>query len=421
MKALLYIVGTLLCFYNLCAQLPTGFIAKYPLNNSATDITGNGYNGTLTSTSATTNHFGNANGATSFTSGTSKGSLPLALVTAVQNDFSFGYWFKTSMTASSNSQWYGGNAMVDAEVCGGTNDWGTALIDGGKVCFGIGNPDITIKTTAATYNDNAWHFVTATRNKAAGTIILYIDGALASSTSGTNTGVLSAPSFVGLANNPCVPSGVFTGSLDDIIVYNRVLSAVEVGNLFTFLSATALPLAWLSFTQTMKGNSIDLKWEIEKAVNNDHFDIEHSLDGIHFSSIGSLKDNAYSSINSHSVIYSFLAVNLANGTHYFRIRQVDTDGSSSLSKTIQASVHNTAPGFYLQSNPVTDKLVLVNSNQTMVMRLQVCDMSGKILTDLPVHSSNSSISTNVQFLKAGAYLLRIGTTDGVKSLPLVKQ
>ena len=65
--------------------------------------------------------------------------------------------------------------------------------------------------------------------------------------------------------------------------------------------------------------------------------------------------------------------------------------------------------------------VLVNSNQTTVMCLLVSDMSGKILTDLPVHSSNSSLSTNVRFLKAGTHLLRIGTTDGVKSLPLVKQ
>ena len=48
----------------LVAQLPAGSVAMYPLNNSAVDVSGNGYNGTLTGTSFDLNRFGTTNSAT---------------------------------------------------------------------------------------------------------------------------------------------------------------------------------------------------------------------------------------------------------------------------------------------------------------------------------------------------------------------
>src|SRR5690606_23491997 len=109
--------------------------------------------GSLSSTAATMNRLGDSNGATAFTAGSSTGSLPLALVQAVKDDLSVGFWFRPTTNAGFSDQWYGGRALVDADVCGGTTDWGTALIDGGKVAVGIGNPDITIESTAGGYND----------------------------------------------------------------------------------------------------------------------------------------------------------------------------------------------------------------------------------------------------------------------------
>ena len=48
--------------FTLLAQLPSGAVALYPRdNNNINDISGNGYNGTLTSTSAATNRFGTSN------------------------------------------------------------------------------------------------------------------------------------------------------------------------------------------------------------------------------------------------------------------------------------------------------------------------------------------------------------------------
>ena len=389
----------------LFAQLPAGSIAMYPLDNSATDVGGNGYNGTLNSTAGATNRFAAANGATAFTAGTSSGTLPLALVTAMADDFSIGFWFNTTMTAPAGANWYSGTAMVDAEVCGGTSDWGTALIDGGKVCMGIGNPDITIKSTTATYNDGNWHFVTATRNEAAGTIILYIDGAQVATTSGTATTPRAAPPFIGLGSNHCAPGGVYTGILDDAIAYNRVLAAAEVSNLFNFYSAIALPLHWGSFTGQVIDGQVDLQWDIENSIHNDHFDIERSSDGSTYSVIGTLSDNHLSGPAIGGAWYHFIDKTPSKGKDYYRIRQVDIDGKYSWSPTIGLLLQNIFPTVYLQGNPVGDKLTLVNNSQEMIQRIQVLDGSGRKLIDQDLLSSNALISTDVHSLQPGFYFL----------------
>jgi hypothetical protein len=193
----------------LSAQLPSGYTAHYPLDNNAIEAGGNvSYNGTLTSAIGTTNRFGTSNAAIQLTSGTSYGSIPIV----VKDNFTVGFWIKTNMTANSSTQWYGGNSLVDAEVCGVTNDWGVALINGGKICFGTGNPDKTIFSSSS-YNDNAWHFITVTRNETSpGTMILYVDGSQIASLTTVNTATLSAPTFIGLGRNDCTGAD-YTGTI----------------------------------------------------------------------------------------------------------------------------------------------------------------------------------------------------------------
>jgi Concanavalin A-like lectin/glucanases superfamily/Secretion system C-terminal sorting domain len=411
---------TVLCTSLFSLMLPTicfsqTAVAKYPFKTNANDISGNGYNGTLTSTTNTTDRFGNSNAALSFTSGVSSGTLPVSLVTAMQNDFTVGFWFKTSMIAASGAQWYNGSSLMDAEVGGVTNDWGITLIDGGKVCFGIGNPDMTIKSTSATYNDNAWHFVTGTRNKAAGTIILYIDGAAINNLSGLNTAALNAPSVVGLGRSSAVSSGTYTGVLDDMLIYNSVLSAAQVSGLYASLVSFALPVKWESFTAQQKDANVILNWKTDQEVNNDHFNIEDSRDGIHFSGIGSLP------ANQTDPLYSFTAINPSAGEHYYRIKQTDKDGSASYSKTVVITLRKFSGGFYLQTNPASNTAVLQNPGLQFIRRIQLTDMNGKIIRSKPVQSGASQVQVDISSLAAGYYLLNVFTAAGINSIPLIKQ
>jgi Concanavalin A-like lectin/glucanases superfamily len=419
-NAISFTISLFLCPVLLFAQLPAGSIARYPLDNSATDVSGNGFNGTLTATTNDADRFAAANTATAFVSGTGSGSFPVALVTALSNDFTIGYWFKTTQIAPTAAQWYSGISLVDAEVCGVTNDYGTALIDGGKVAMGIGNPDITIKSTSATYNDGAWHFVTATRSQAGGVIILYIDGAQVATSSGTSTLALTAPAFIGMGTNPCNGSGVFTGSLDDAIAYNRVLTPVEVTNLFNFYNSVPLPLHWVSFTGQVQDVQVYLTWETDNSGNNDHFEIERSTTGSDFSALAVVPDNDATLSAAGSAWHDFTDLHPAKGNNFYRIREVDKDGKYSLSPILQVSLRNTLSGIYLQTNPVGGEAILMNNDQLLIRRMQVMDISGRVLIDQAPRSSNTQLNIVTQSLRPGYYLLKIGLAGNTVTIGFVK-
>jgi len=403
----------------LFAQLPSGAIALYPLNNSANDVSGNGYNGTLSATSSASNRFTTAGSSTGFTAGTSTGTLPGSLVTAMQNDFTIGYWFNTTMTAASSTQWYGGSALVDAEVCGGTSDWGTALINGGAVAFGIGNPDITIISPATGYNDGNWHFVTATRDAAAGTITLYIDGAQVATSSGTATTARTAPTLIGLGRNVCVATGAYTGDLDDAIAYSRALTSTEVSNLYTYYNGTPLPLTWLSFTGETSAGNVLLKWQVNHVTGNDRFEIERSANGADFHQIGVLsgKGNSYT---QGIQTYQFTDPNPWHGQNFYRVKQVDIDGHYSYSTVLGVDVSSVPTTIQLQSNPVRSTITLLNPGQQMISRLQVLDLSGRIMLDQAPNSRNSQITADVHAIQPGYYLLRYGSATTMSTIAFIK-
>jgi hypothetical protein len=400
-------------------QLPAGSVAQYPFNNSAADISGNGFNGTLLSTSPDINRFGAVGSATAFVAGISAGTLPSGLVTALANDFTVGFWVKTTMSASSSTQWYGGAALVDAEVCGGTSDWGTALINGGQIAFGIGNPDITI-ISPLSYNDGSWHFVTATRGEAAGVITLYVDGAQVATTSGTSTAARTAPPLIGLGSNPCVAGGVFTGSMDDIIAYNSTLTPTQVSNLFGYFSSITLPILWGSFTGQVRAGEVYLTWTTESASDDARFDIERSTSGGAFSNIGEIPavDATPAGGGSHS--YHFIDTHPATGENFYRIDGIDADGNHSWTSILGLTVTSAPAGVRLLQNPVSDRLTLVNNGGITINRLQVLDVAGRVLLDQAPNSTNSLVGLPTSGLKAGYYFLSIGESGNRVTIAFLK-
>jgi hypothetical protein len=398
----------------LFAQLPSGFVAKYPLDGTATDLSGNSYNGTLTSVTSTTNRFGTSNAALLFTSGTSSGTLPVV----VTGNFSIGFWIKTTMTANSGSQWYSGNSLVDAEVCGVTNDWGITLMNTGKVAFGTGNPDKTIISTS-NYNDGFWHFITATRSIAStGTMILYVDGSQVASLTGVNVSSLTAPTIIGLGRNNCTGAN-YTGSLDDLIFYGRVLSGAEVSSLFTIEGAVVLPLNWISLNGEIEQNKILLQWQIANSKDNDHFDVERSFDAQNFSSIGKLpaNDNA----TTASISFSFEDGSPENGINYYRVKQTDVDGTYSYSKIIALTFHHSSAEIKLLSNPVqSSELTLLNTGGELIREINIIDLTGRVIAHKYLNTKNSSIPIGLNNLSRGYYIIQVNVSAKKIALPFVK-
>ena len=94
---------------------------------------------------------------------------------------------------------------------------------------------------------------------------------------------------------------------------------------------TALPIQLTSFTGKNLSNAVLLNWRTASEINNKYFVIQRSANGNDFDSLGIVLGMGNS---SSFVNYSFKDEKYQTGTNYYRLKQVDEDGKSSLSNII---------------------------------------------------------------------------------------
>lgn len=116
---------------------------------------------------------------------------------------------------------------------------------------------------------------------------------------------------------------VFQGNLP---VYGPVIASSATSGFIAF-SPTPLPVKFVGFTVTRKNSDVLVQWSTTQEINADHFLIERSPDGTNWSSIGSVSA-AGNSVATNN--YSFTDKNNSAKISYYRIKEVDFDGSFAL-------------------------------------------------------------------------------------------
>lgn len=158
---------------------------------------------------------------------------------------------------------------------------------------------------------------------------------------------------------------------------------------FAILQAvTPLPLTWKSFTAHVKESAVVLDWATSFESNTKDFQLQRSIDGAVWTTIGVVK--ASSSITGGN--YQFIDNNPVAGQNIYRINQTDKDGKSSFSKTVTVTLkkENT---FKVYPNPVTNG----NVNITLTQGASVS-----------IYNSNGMIVWT-KVLSAGTHQVQLGS------------
>lgn len=187
-----------------------------------------------------------------------------------------------------------------------------------------------------------------------------------------------------------------------------------------------LPVELISFTGKATQSGIELNWSTASEQDNDRFEIEHSIDAKAFNRIGTVKGAGNSSLTQH---YSFQTEYMDKGMHYFRLRQVDTDGTFELSKTIAVNVSQnplTAAGMALYPNPSSGSAVTValqHPASQQGAQVQIMNMNGRV-----VHTEQiapGGIQTNISIpdlqLTKGMYMVTLRNGETLETQKLLIQ
>ena len=97
-----------------------------------------------------------------------------------------------------------------------------------------------------------------------------------------------------------------------------------------------LPVELISFNGLFYNKNVVLKWSTASEINNDYFDIEHSLNGISFSKLGKTKGAGNTSEQQD---YQYIDNAYSEGLNYYRLKQVDYDGSYAYSPIITVNAY----------------------------------------------------------------------------------
>lgn len=218
-------------------SLQPGVMAFYPFNSgSINDFSGHNHHLTNPSTAISgPDRNGNPNCAFNFTSATNdflKLVSPVFLDNIQYKPFSIALWYKpTGLRPGTDYE-----TLISRDTllhCPNTQgQWSIGLYDCRRVVFGINQnsiwDDFPIGSiscdSAIALLSNKWHHLVVTSNGS--TIKLYQNGTLINQTTGT-VGCTSGSSPT-LNTGDLFIGKNFNGLIDDIIIYNKVLSASEI-------------------------------------------------------------------------------------------------------------------------------------------------------------------------------------------------
>lgn len=186
-------------------------------------------------------------------------------------------------------------------------------------------------------------------------------------------------------NNTIQPTG--TNGLDDIIVTGSIL-----------------PIKFASFNANMTNLGTKLNFTTASEVNNDYFSIERSSNGVKFESIGQVKGAGNA---NNLTFYDFLDDNPYRGINYYRVQQVDYDGSISYSQIVQ--VYNVQHGFSIR--PLASENLFDVTSTVDEYELQVINTMGQQLRTQKVKGNEQSL--DLSELMSGIYFVTF-TANGVR-------
>jgi serine protease AprX len=168
------------------------------------------------------------------------------------------------------------------------------------------------------------------------------------------------------------------------------------------VNAAVLPIKLKEFRGLVKENSNQLFWITELEVNSDYFLLEKSTDGVNFSSVGKILTKGRGLGEER---YDFTDKIIEKSINYYRLKQVDKDGTFEYSNIIVLKNVKTQT-VKIGPNPTKGFFsVDLESEQDDILDLKIINISGQMIKTLNVNvlQGKNYFSINLEDLPKGAY------------------
>ena len=166
-----------------------------------------------------------------------------------------------------------------------------------------------------------------------------------------------------------------------------------------------LPVTLVSFNAQRSVNGFnELEWVTTSETNNDYFEIQKSTDAKAFTTIGNVNGAGDSKETNR---YHFTDESPGPGAAYYRLNQLDYDGTATLSRIVAVQNGNEAADPAVYPNPSQHVIEVATNDGSVVAGLKVLDLNGKILLE-----KQDSNQLDLSALTRGEYIVEFKTNAG---------
>jgi hypothetical protein len=139
------------------------------------------------------------------------------------------------------------------------------------------------------------------------------------------------------------------------------------------LNCIVLPVELISFDAKPKDDNVVLNWSTASEINNNYFKVEKSIDAKYWEGFQIVSGAGNSTVQND---YMTIDDSPSPGINYYRLMQVDFDGTIAYSPTVAVEI-NSSNVFYVMPNPALDKAELVFGNSgKQKLQLTIYNMQG---------------------------------------------
>ncbi len=192
-------------------------------------------------------------------------------------------------------------------------------------------------------------------------------------------------------------------------------------NALNAINLIPVPVELTSFSANYSDGVVKLKWITATETNNYGFEVERKTDNSNYESIGFVHGGGSS---TNRLTYNFVDNNLLSNKYYYRLKQIDFDGSFEYSSEIQVDIDGLNEFKLYQNypnpfNPSTKIKYTIPTNSFVKITLH--DILGseiRTLVNQNVQPGTYQITLDGSGLSSGMYFVRLSSENIERTLKI---
>jgi len=177
-------------------------------------------------------------------------------------------------------------------------------------------------------------------------------------------------------------------------------------------NAGSLPVSLSQFTARSEDANVLLNWTTSSEQNTDHFDVQRSIDGRSYTTLGQVHSKSQNGNSSTPLYYAFTdKVPIAGNTSYYRLRVVDKDGTITYSNVIRMNAQGETGALRIYPTLVDQQKIWIAPSSTIKgVTVDVYSMNGARMQEQQFSQISGGQTVALQLrngLPRGMYLVSV--------------